>query len=49
MYEQIAMTIMQAAVNIPVYNIETVLVTAPNVSGIQFTPSALPLFHAADM
>jgi peptide/nickel transport system substrate-binding protein len=48
-YQQIGLTLMQSATTIPIYNLESILVTAPNVSGIQFSLTAQPLFHGVQV
>jgi peptide/nickel transport system substrate-binding protein len=44
-YEAIALTLAQSATIIPIYNLESILVTQPNVKGIKFDLTAQPLFH----
>jgi len=44
-YQAIALTLAQSATIIPIYNLESILVTQPNVSGIKFDLTAQPLYH----
>lgn len=44
-YQAIALTLAQSATIIPIYNLESIVVTQPNVSGIKFTLTAQPLYH----
>ena len=44
-YQAIAQTLAQSATIIPIYNLESVVVTQPNVGGIKFTLTAQPLYH----
>lgn len=44
-YQAIALTLAQSATIIPIYNLESILVTQPNVSGIRFDLTAQPLYH----
>jgi len=44
-YQAIALTLAESATIIPIYNLESILVTQPNVSGIKFTLTAQPLYH----
>jgi peptide/nickel transport system substrate-binding protein len=46
-YEAIALTLAQSATIIPIYNLESILVTQPNVRGIKFDLTAQPLYHQA--
>ncbi len=46
-YQAIALTLAQSATIIPIYNLQTILVTQPNVSGIKFDLTAQPLYHQA--
>jgi peptide/nickel transport system substrate-binding protein len=44
-YQAIALTLAQSATIIPIYNLESILVTQPNISGIKFDLTAQPLYH----
>jgi peptide/nickel transport system substrate-binding protein len=44
-YQAIALTLAQSATIIPIYNLESILVTQPDVSGIKFDLTAQPLYH----
>jgi peptide/nickel transport system substrate-binding protein len=46
-YEAIAMTLAKSATIIPIYNLESIVVTQPNIKGIKFSATAQPLFHTA--
>jgi peptide/nickel transport system substrate-binding protein len=46
-YRQIGKTLMEAAVIIPIYDQRGVYVGPSSLSGMVFTPNAIPLFHAA--
>jgi peptide/nickel transport system substrate-binding protein len=46
-YQAIALTLAQSATIIPIYNLESILVTQPNVRGIKFDLTAQPLYHQA--
>lgn len=46
-YEDIALTLMQSATVIPLYNLETIMVGASGLTGVQFSLTAQPLFHQA--
>jgi peptide/nickel transport system substrate-binding protein len=46
-YQAIALTLAQSATIIPIYNLESIVVTQPNVSGIKFDLTAQPLYHRA--
>ncbi len=45
-YQKIALELMQSATIIPIYNLESILVTEPAVKGVRFSLTAQPLFHA---
>lgn len=45
-YEAIALTLAQSATIIPIYNLESIVVTQPSVKGIKFSTTGQPLFHA---
>ena len=44
-YEAIALTLAKSATIVPIYNLESIVVTQPSVSGIKFTSTGQPLFH----
>lgn len=44
-YQAIALTLAQSATIIPIYNLESILVTQPDVRGINFDLTAQPLYH----
>jgi peptide/nickel transport system substrate-binding protein len=44
-YKAIAQTLAESATIIPIYNLESILVTQPNVKGIKFDLIAQPLYH----
>jgi peptide/nickel transport system substrate-binding protein len=44
-YEAIALTLAQSATIVPIYNLESIVVTQPNVKGIKFSTTGQPLFH----
>jgi peptide/nickel transport system substrate-binding protein len=44
-YQAIALTLAQSATIIPIYNLESILVTQPDVKGIKFDLTAQPLYH----
>jgi peptide/nickel transport system substrate-binding protein len=44
-YQAIALTLAQSATIIPIYNLESILVTQPDVRGIKFDLTAQPLYH----
>ena len=46
-YEAIALTLAQSATIVPIYNLESIVVTQPTVRGIKFSTTGQPLFHAA--
>jgi peptide/nickel transport system substrate-binding protein len=46
-YEAIALTLAQSATIVPIYNLESIVVTQPTIKGIKFSTTGQPLFHAA--
>jgi peptide/nickel transport system substrate-binding protein len=44
-YEAIALTLAKSATIVPIYNLESIVVTQPSVKGIKFTSTGQPLFH----
>jgi peptide/nickel transport system substrate-binding protein len=46
-YQAIALTLAKSATIIPIYNLESIVVTQPSVSGIKFSSTGQPLFHMA--
>jgi peptide/nickel transport system substrate-binding protein len=46
-YEAIALTLAQSATIVPIYNLESIVVTQPTVRGIKFSTTGQPMFHAA--
>jgi peptide/nickel transport system substrate-binding protein len=44
-YQAIALTLAQSATIVPIYNLESIVVTQPSVSGIKFDLTAQPLYH----
>jgi peptide/nickel transport system substrate-binding protein len=45
-YEAIALTLAQSATIVPIYNLESIVMTQPTVTGIKFSTTGQPLFHA---
>ncbi|MGH3273374.1 MAG: ABC transporter substrate-binding protein [Streptosporangiaceae bacterium] len=45
-YEAIALTLAQSATVVPIYNLESIVVTQPSIKGIKFSTTGQPLFHA---
>jgi ABC-type transport system substrate-binding protein len=46
-YEAISLTLAKSAVVIPIYNLESIVVTQPDIAGIKFSSVGQPLFHSA--
>ena len=46
-YEAIALTLAKSATVIPIYNLESIVVTQPNIAGLKFSSVGQPLFHSA--
>ena len=46
-YEAITLTLAKSASVIPIYNLESIVVTQPNIAGIKFSSVGQPLFHSA--
>jgi peptide/nickel transport system substrate-binding protein len=46
-YEAITLTLAKSATVIPIYNLESIVVTQPNIAGIKFSSVGQPLFHSA--
>jgi peptide/nickel transport system substrate-binding protein len=47
LYHDVIKTLVEQAVFVPLYNLQSIMVTAPSVKNVKFTINGQPLFHAA--